>query len=64
MKLTNINIEQIIQLEDFETFFSCSLDKKLQYSNIDELIKFVFGSKKNAVREFLKVNKELNKVIH
>jgi len=53
MRLTKKDITEITQLESFRSFFADSLDKKLQYSDLDELAKFVFGSIEKAVLRFL-----------
>lgn len=57
MKPNKKYIAQITQLESFESFFAGALDKKLQYSNLNELAKFVFGSLEKAIEEFLKEEK-------
>lgn len=57
MKLSKNLANQITQLESFQTFFSEALDKKLQYAELDELARFVFGSLDRAIEAFIEEEK-------
>lgn len=53
MKLSKDLASQITKLESFQTFFSEALDKKLQYAELDELARFVFGGLDRAIEAFI-----------
>jgi hypothetical protein len=54
MKISKHLARQITKSESFSTFFSEALDKRLQYAELDELARFVFGSLDNAIEAYIK----------
>lgn len=50
--MKNTTSRKVLKSEAFQLFFEDKLDKKLQYADIEELAKFVFGSIDKAVLKF------------
>ncbi len=50
----------IVQLEPFKHFFAEEMDQWLQYVELEEMAKAVFGSLEKAVNEFARQDRDFN----
>ena len=60
MRLSKRTVRMIVQLEPFKHFFAEEMDQWLQYVELEEMAKAVFGSLEKAVNEFVRQDRDFN----